>query len=364
MKLDDLLEEKKKRAEDQKLSKEPYIAKKPNLITRYAAALLDLIVTLLMIVGFFFACRYTILDPMGHQDDVDFVHNACAESSLFVESNGGYYEVTDEGKYDSSKTPEQNYELRIVYYYTNCDYPIQLKMKDTYFAEKTAAKYWKELIPDERYSLEKGSTMEQIEAWMNSHYQRVEGFEDTNNNAVVGFLSKQYESAIAKFVANPEYVKHTTHATLTEYFIVLISEILALGIYYILLPLVLKRGATPFKLVFKIAVIDKYGLKLASKMQILLRYFVLIVINFIIPTIWYFFMPSVVGYLAMLFPMAEIMFLGISHSNSGIHDYAARTYLADFKDKRLVLKGNNTLLGTPEKTNEPETRKANGIKNK
>lgn len=360
MKLDDLLEQKKIEQENAKLESEPYIAKKPNLITRYAAALLDLIVALVLVIGFFFACRYTILDPMGHQDDVDFVHDACKESSLFVEVNGGYYKVTEDGQYDTSKTPELNYENRIIYYYSNFDYPLLKNSLSNYFAQKESVKYWTNLLPEESYSLPKGSSMEEIENWMNTHYERAKdptsGENMATEAAVTGWLALQYESAVSLFVSTPEYVQHSKHANLTEYFIILISEVLGLGIYYILLPLVLRGGATPFKLVFKIVVVDKYGLKFASKTQILLRYFLLAVINIIIPTIWYFFMPSAVGYLGMLFPMAEIMCLGISHSNSGIHDFAAKTYLADYRDKRLVKKGEGTLLGNPSPIKEKKQK--------
>lgn len=349
MKYDDLLNKKKEQEEEEKLKSELYVAKKPNLITRYAAGLLDILCSLILIVGFFFAARYTILDPMGHKEDVDFVHNACAESSLFIEASGGYYELTEDGMYDSSKTPEQNYEARILYYYTNFDYPIGLGMKEEYFKEKNEAKYWTPSSEDLTYSFEKGTSIETIEDWLNTNYTRVSEHSNVQDSYVVGWLSRQYTTAVSTFTKTPDYVKHGKHALLTEYFTLLIAEVLALGIYYILLPLVLKRGCTPFKLVFKMAVADKHGLNMAKKSQILLRYLLIIVINFMIPTLWYFFMPSSVGYLAMIFPLASIMTMGLTQHNTGIHDLAAQTYLADFRDKRLVLNKNDTLLG-----NEPK----------
>ncbi len=349
MKYEDLLKKKKDQESDNALRDDLYLAKKPNLITRYAAALLDLLCSLILIVGFFFAARYTILDPMGHKEDVDFVHNACAESSLFIEVGEGYFDLTEDGMYDTSKTPEQNYETRLLYYYTNFDYPLSLNKKEQYFTDKAALPYWNVLIPSDTYNLEKGSSFEEIDAWLNTHYSRSTEYSDTQDSHVVGWLSRQYEEALAVFDKVPDYVQHTKHATLTEYFTLLIAEVLGLGIYYILLPLVLKRGCTPFKLVFKMAIADKHGLNLAKKTQILVRHLLIIVINFLIPTVWYFFMPPSVGYLAMLFPLATIMVLGLSPHNTGLHDLAAQTYIADFRDKRLVFNKNDTLLG-----NEPK----------
>lgn len=349
MKLDELLEKKPEVKKNTQEVKEEYPSKKPNLMTRYAAAMLDLIMAAILIVGFFFAGRYTILDPMGHKDDVDFVHNACAESSLYVEIGGGYYSVDPEGEgtYDSKKTAEENYEYRILYYYTNFDHPIKLNMTKTYFQEREATKYWSPIGEAEPYSLTKGATISEIETWMKAHYQRSAADLDTK---VAGWLARQYSIATSTLSSTPEYIQHVRHATLTEYFVVLIAEVLAAGIYYILFPLVLKRGATPFKLVFKIAVADKNEPKIASKSQILLRYILLVAINILLPTVWYFFMPPSIGYLALMFPMIEILILGTSFNNCGIHDFAAQTYLADFKDHRLVLKGEETLLGTPNKS--------------
>ncbi len=304
--------------------KEYYTVKKPFLITRYGEALLDAILFLAITVGLFFAGRATLYKPFGHTDAVDFVHSRLAESSLYVEALEGYYERTDTRYYDEAISPEDNLEYPILYYYTNVDYPREHKKLENYFVAKNkASAIWKNTNA-ETYALPKGSTMEQIKAWMTAHYERAE---ESTTALAKKWLTEQYDDATYFLEHETAYIAATNKAVYVDYFVVLIAETIAWAIYYVLIPMLL-HGKTVFKVIFRMGLADKDTDLEPKKIQIFVREFVFFVICIVLPTTWYFLIGSGIGYLAFIFPLAEVFVCGMrAQSNTAIHDLLSRTYV-------------------------------------
>ncbi len=304
--------------------KEYYSLKKPFLITRYGEAFLDAIIFLLLTVGLFFAGRATLYQPFGHTAAVNFVHERLAESSLYVEALEGYYDRTDTRFYDEALSPEENLEYPILYYYTNFDYPRENKKLNAYFsAKKEATSIWK-AVSSESYSLPKGTTIEEIKSWMTSHYERSE---EATSAMAKKWLSEQYAEATYFLEHEPAYIAAANKAVYIDYFVVLIAELLAWGFYYVLLPMLL-HGKTLFKIVFRMGLADKYTDQEPKKIQVFVREFVFLLLCIVLPTTWYFLIGNGIGYLAFIFPLAEIFVTGIlSKANTSIHDLLSHTYV-------------------------------------
>lgn len=320
MKIEDLYPE----DAEQEKPKEYYTVKKPFLITRYGEALLDALIFIALTVALFFAGRATLYKPFGHTEAVDFVHSRLAESSLYVEALEGYYDRTDERFYDGNVSPEENLEYPILYYYTNIDYPRENKKLEAYFTAKNkATTIWTNTNP-ETYALPKGSTLEQIKAWMNAHYERAE---EATSAMAKKWLTEQYGEATYFLEHETAYIVASNKAVYVDYFVVLIAELIAWGLYYVLVPMLL-HGKTLFKVVFREGLADKDTDQEPRKVQIFIREFVFLLLCIVFPTTWYFMIGSGVGYLAFLFPLAEILVTGMrSQSNTSIHDLLSRTYV-------------------------------------
>ena len=309
--------------ENQPEEKKNYTQKKPWLITRFGEAFLDALVFALLGYLLFFIGQLTLYEPFGRNAAENQAMTMLRESHLYAERGNGYLiDRNEEEGYDTSLTPEQNYENNVLYYYTNIDYPISYNKASEYFTAKDACGYFIR-IQEGTYDLPKGSTTEQIEAWVKAHYKRAEVPED----AIKTWCENKYKDAVYLIEHSAQYVVCINRVAFIDYFVLLIAEVVAWGVYYVLLPLVLPKRKTLFKLIFRMAVINKDDDGTPKPWQMIVRAAVLLILCIVAPTTWYFFNGMGLGYLALIFPAADIVVMGVTRSNTAIHDLASRTYV-------------------------------------
>ncbi len=304
--------------------KKPYYTqKKPWLITRFGEAFLDALVFALLAYLLFYIGQLTLYEPFGHNEAERQVFSTLRESHLYAERENGFLieRNTEEG-YNKALTPEQNYETNVLYYYTNIDYAISKNRIPDYFALKDASGYFVK-IQEGTYDLPKGSTPEQIESWVIAHYKRA----DVPEAAIKTWCENRYLDAVYIIEHSVIYTANINRIAFVDYFILLIAEVVAWGVYYVLLPLVLPKKKTLFKLVFRMAVVDKETDGTPKNWQMLIRALVLLIFCVVAPTTWYFFNGLGLGYLALIFPGIEIIVMGVTRANTSVHDIASGTYV-------------------------------------
>ena len=273
---------------------------RPYFLTRIGAAFLDMVVYVGMVIGLFFGCKAIFYGPMGYDAARDLMNLRMDESHLFIHDGQFYYTMTE--RYDEDKDALANYHEPVVYYYSNCEYPVENHKLSEYYA-------YLDSHPEMLIKLGEGQ------------YERAADITDTELRI---FLSASYDEACNYLYGNPEFIHAGNRRTVVTYFNFLIAQMVAAGIYYFMLPLLLPHGATFFKWVFRIALEDKRTHEECKKGRIFLRYFVLVVWNFLLPVFIYFFVNTI-GWIGIVLTGLNALMVGITPSNSGIEDYAGRT---------------------------------------
>lgn len=286
-----------------------YNLKRPYLITRLGAGLLDLAVSIALVVGLQFLLAYLLYAPLGYYSAHDEVLNTCEESHLFFKTEAGDYDlITDH--YDNSKTLEENLDAPIVYYYSEADYPKTFDKIGKYNTAKVATGFW------------------------NADNQRTASFDEMQAKT---WLIGQYNDAVSLCENSPSYVAGTNHMIYVTYFTLLISIVIGSLPCYLIVPLLNKQGATPFQLLFKMGLADKETDKQVKKSQIVLRYIILLGLDFLLPEVWWYFFGAG-QYLFGIPFFADLAIMCLTPNNTSIHDVVSRSYVisvrgdVDFKD--------------------------------
>ena len=307
----------------QQEEKKYYTQKKPWLISRYGEMILDALVFILLTYLLFFVGQSTLYEPLGRNAAENEAMTMLRESNLYANrENGGLIERNTEEGYDENLSPEQNLEYNVLYFYTNSDYAISHQKLDDFFASKNASDLFVR-IQEGTYDLPKGSTVATIESWMVAHYERAA----VPESAIRKWCEDAYTDAVYFLEHNPLYVTNINRTGFVDYFVLLLAEVVAWGIYYVMIPLLLPKRKTLFKLVFRMAVLDKKTDGNPKPWQIVVRSLALLLLCIVLPTTWYFFIGNGIGYLAMLFPAAEILLMGVTKANTSIHDLLSQTYV-------------------------------------
>jgi hypothetical protein len=302
MNYEDLPETKKELDGDNKPS--PKLKRpSPYLITRIGSGLLDLVVVAIVTFALEIAWYYSIYPAAGYFDDISTGHKILEDSSLYVKTSSGAYEVISD-HYDQSLTPEENYDTPIVYYYTNGAYPIS-KGK---LAEYNTAKI------DSTYYVYSGNTI-----------VRKEGITD---DVVVKFLKDKYTAAVSFMDTDPAYVKCVNHAALISFWCMALSMSLSTAIIWLVVPLTNKKRASPFQLVFKEGLAETANDQMANRWQVVVRYLLILTIDFLLPLFCYY-QWSYVMLFTVLIDIALECFVPKGRS---FHDLLSFTYVVSTRD--------------------------------
>lgn len=136
---------------------------------------------------------------------------------------------------------------------------------------------------------------------------------------LTSFYAGAYTTAVSDLNAESAYLALATK--LSDYFTweLLISTAIALLIFYLLIPMLLKDGKTIGKQVFGLALVNKLGYKV-SKLQIFFRFLAFAVVE-VIGSFYTIMGTILISYTIMIF----------GKKNLSIHDYLASTRVIDSK---------------------------------
>ena len=270
---------------------------RPPLLKRVGIGLIDLLIAGIMAFGFFMLSYVTIFPSVGYQSSAQYIIDSYEKSHLFVSgTTGGYDKISKH--YDEHKTPEENYDVPISYYYKNTTRAISDNKYEEYTTKKLNTGYYE--LNAENICVRK---------------------EGVSNATVKPILEQEYENAVSYFYKNPDLIKADKTLSMTMSLTLLIVATLSSTIFYILVPLADKKNRTFGYMIFKIMPVDNKTLKPLNKKKAALRNFVFIVISFISP----FTLSFLVGNFAFSFIPFFInsAILSFSTNNTGLHDMAA-----------------------------------------
>lgn len=269
---------------------------KPSLIKRIGIALLDFVFAGVFFAALFVGSYYTIFDKLGYSEASQTVFNAYNESHLYINDKGNFSLISD--NYDSSKTPEQNYDGAITEFYSTNARAIKDGKLEEYNNLKISTGY---------YELNE-----------NNEYVRTAS---TTADVARSFMEQQYDKAI-NYLFEDEAIINASRLTYNILIIsILIITTISSSIFYIAVPLIDKKHRTLAYMIGKIMPVDSKTLGSVLWEKILLRSVIFIVFTFISP-ITLFYWASKITFSFIPF-FVNTLVLSFSRSNSGIHDYAA-----------------------------------------
>lgn len=263
---------------------------RPSLIKRIGVGLLDFVFAAIFAGALFAGAYFGIFPKLGYNEAANTIVEAYDTSHLYHNVNGNYTLISED--YDSDKTPEENYDGAIT----------------TFYKEKSQAK----LEEYENAKISSGYYVKDGDSFV-----RTEG---TTDSIAKTFLEQQYDKAV-DYLFEDQSIIDAYHKTfnIMVYSILITVSISTLSLYLIV-PLVDKKHRTLGYMIGKIMPVDSKDMKPAFWDRILLRNLIFIVFTFISPITLYIWAKAITYSFIPFF--ANTFVLIITHSNSGIHDYA------------------------------------------
>lgn len=303
--------------------KKGYKLPRPYLLKRVFAALIDFVVAFILFMVLEAGEYYTVFNNLGYHTMINEIHAMYEDSHLYTydDSSRTYLELTS--TYDDSKTPKENYDNNLIYYFTNDARCIEDKKIDSY-----------------------------NDAKINSGYFKKDSSGNINENADIDgtklklFYETQYKNALTYFSNNPTYKIDLSKTYYIVIYSILINIIISSAIFYLLIPILRKDGETIGYMIFKIGVCDARDDTKVKKFQIFIRYFVFTVFNFLIPL----FIYTKWTYFTLVPVFITCIMIMATHSNSGLHEYISKTYVFDKKD--IVIPSKRMAKKEKSNTNE------------
>ncbi|MDD3938553.1 MAG: RDD family protein [Bacilli bacterium] len=277
---------------------------KPYLLTRIMASFLDFFLACLLFVGFEATLYFTLFEPLGYHRLMDESQAVLQDSHLYIlDDERGLFTITE--VYDENLTPEENYDIPLTYYYTNDPRAI---------ADNRLARYHNSKIVS-GYFVEEGEGI----------FVRAEGADD---NEVKAFFVSAYDDAIKFLERDPVYLNGVNKTFYIVIFTSLFSATLAMAIIHLLIPLLMKNGQTPFKLVFKLCIADARDDTRVKKGQVVVRFVILLLFNIWVPILLF----ARFSYFTLIPVFISIILMSLTKTFSGPHDYVAKTYIVSNRD--------------------------------
>ena len=255
--------------QESKRKKKPEDPARPSLIKRFAGILLDSLIIAATAFGLQTIMYNTIYKPLGYFNDRNIVAKLNSDSHLFVEGEtGGLVQITK--RYDTSKTPEENYDVPLTYYYSTNERAIEKGLLERYNTAKA-----------DSYLFEFNG-----ESYVRSSF--------ATDKSIRTFLENHYKSAIEFHKANPEYIKHVNHSMLVTIGTLMLNATFTSAVYFLLIPMLDKKHRSLGMMAIRTILVttDK---KPSTKMQVALRYAALLLMNFLAPIGIYLLYPEMVG---------------------------------------------------------------------
>ena len=268
---------------------------RPSLIKRIGIGLLDFLFTAVLAGGLFAMTYFAIFPKLGYNDAAAKIFDAYNDSHLYVTLNGGFVQISE--NYDTSKTPEENYDIPITLYYSENERAV---------ADNKLAEYEQTKLNSEYYVRD-----------ADNNIVRKEGI---SGDVAKAFLEQEYEKALNYLFKDPVMISSYRTTFNCMAFSVLIIVVLSSSIFYIAIPLIDKRHRTLGYMIGKLIPVDSKEMGPVYWDRILLRSAIFVVFTFISPITLYFWADALTFSFIPFFVNSAVLLF--TRSNSGLHDFA------------------------------------------
>ena len=298
-------ETEKKNENSSKDEKKGYKLPRPYLLKRVFAALIDFVIAFLLFMVLEAGEYYTVFNNIGYHTMIDDIHLMYENSHLYSydSTSRTYLELTS--IYDDKKTPAENYDDNLVYYFTTDSRCLEDNKFNDYKDAKINSGYFTK--DNEDNIIEKN---------------------DADKTKLKLFYETQYKNAVTYFGNNPVYKLDLNKTYYIIIYSILINIIISSTIIYLLIPILKKDGETIGYMLFKLGICDARDDTRVKKFQVFIRYFVFVTFNFLIPL----FIYTKWVYFTLIPIFVTCIMVVATHSNSGLHEYISKTYVFDKKD--------------------------------
>lgn len=286
----------KKIEEERKLRKKQDDPAKPSLLKRFASILLDALMIISIVLGLQLLSFNFVLNNLGYTDDQDYIQNSIKASHLYILNEMGDY-ITITSKYDDSKTPEENYDVVITYFYSTNQRAID---------ENKIEEYNNHKIESGNYVLDNGVIVRSNTA---------------TDTRVKECLEKEYVKAIKFLKSDPKYIYSSNHSLLLAVSSLMICSVISTLIFYLIIPLFNRNHATLGQMICGLALVNDEDNKEANKKQVIIRYIIVLLTSFLLPIS---IMLMSIDFAGMpIFVNAGVMCF--TKNNDSFHGYFSRT---------------------------------------
>ena len=175
------------------------------------------------------------------------------------EKSNTIYDITD-----------LNYDVPITYYYSTDERAINDNKLEEYLNQKSSSYLFK---------------------YVDGEYIRSSYATDAN---IKSFFEERYSEAVSYFKSNPTYIKHVNHSMLVSTGTMLLNGTITCSIYYLLIPILDKKHRSIGMMATKTILVNE-DKKDSTKSQVVMRYSMILLMNFLMPVGIYILSSSLVG---------------------------------------------------------------------
>ncbi len=274
---------------------------RPSLIKRIGVGLLDFLFAAVLAGGLFAVTYFTIFPSLGYNEAAAKIVDAYNSSHLYNTLDGSFVLISD--SYDTTKTPEENYDIPITAYYSEDERAVKDNKLDKYNETKLNSGY---------YELDGDNIVRKA---------------DVSGDTAKAFLEQQYNSALDFLFEDPLIIEsyYTTFNCMA--FSILIIVIISSSVFYIAIPLIDKRHRTLGYMIGKLIPVNSKEMGPVYWDRILLRNAIFVVFTFISPITLYFWANAITFSFIPFFVNSAVLLF--TRSNSGIHDFAGRVNIVN-----------------------------------
>ena len=273
---------------------------RPALLKRIGAGILDFLMAAATAAGLFALAYFAIFPSVGYQSSAAFMINTYDTCHLYQagkDGKAGYVPLTD--CYDDEKTPEENYDVPLTDFYSTNLRAVKENQLQKYVDRKINSGYYE--INDQGQCVRKA---------------------DVQRDTVKIFLEREYNTAVDYLFTDPEVVHAVNILNYTIPTTILITVCVGCAIFYFAIPLLDKKRRTIGYMVLRIMPVTSNDLSTPTRSMIALRSLIFVVVDFIsLITIGLFLGGTSYSFIPFFL---NTVVLCLTHSNSGIHDYATR----------------------------------------
>ena len=272
---------------------------RPALLKRIGAGILDFLMAAGLAAGFFGLAYFTIFPSVGYQASASYMISVYETSGFYYpkENANGYVPLTD--KYDDTKTPEQNYDEPIAYFYeTNA----------RAYSENQAQQYLDRKIESGYYYIDGEGVCKRKDT--------------VAKDTAKAYLEKEYNIAVDYLFHDPQVAQAVKILNYTIPVTILITVVLGCAVFYFAIPLIDVKRRTLGYMILRIMPVTSDKMIKPTRSAIALRSLIFVVIDYIsLITIGLFLGGTSYSFIPFFL---NTVILCLSHSNSGIHDFGTK----------------------------------------